>query len=445
MDGIALLVGVLVGALLGGAAAWLVSSTRIRGLSDRVRLEDAGRVAAAEATAASETARRGALEQDLSGVRAKVSELDRLLATGGEKLAAAERSLLEQRAFLERASADMDARFRASAADALKGNHQQFLAMASERLETSQKPLRETLEKLEKKTGEIEHARVAAYSRIDEQVRALSLATESVQKGTTTLATALKSNQVRGRWGEMALRNVVELAGMTEHCDFVEQKTTDDGTRPDVTVSLPGGRRIAVDSKAPMDAYFRAVDPALPDAERERALDQHAAALRSHVMALSRRDYAKALGAGVDLVVLFLPGEPLLSAAFARDPELQGDALRLKILISTPVTLVALLRTVAIYHEQESIARNAEEIAACAHELYERGAKFGDDFAGVGKGLQAALKSFNTAVGSFEGRFIPMSRRLEELKAVEQAKRRLEAPATIDEAPRELIVRTPPS
>lgn len=435
----------LVGAAVGVGLGVFIARQQARLEVEKARSEGLTRAGSAEATAEAERATRARAEAELEVGRARVQELAAAFAGATERLTATQKALEDQKVFLADAKRDMESVFKASAADALRGNHAQFLAMASERLETTQKPLRETLEKLEKKTGEIESARVAAYAKIDEQVRALSLATESATKGANTLATALKSNHVRGRWGEMALKNVVELAGMTEHCDFEEQSTTDDGSRPDLTVKLPGGRLIAVDSKAPMDAYFKAADPAVPEGERERALGQHAAALRAHVIALSRRDYAKSLGAGVDIVVLFLPGDALLSAAFARDPDLQTDALRMRVLVATPVTLVALLRTVAIYHEQESIARNAEEIAACARELYDRGAKFGEDFAGVGKGLQSALRSFNAAVASFETRFLPMARRLDELKAVEQTKRTLVAPVPIDEVPRELKNGAPPS
>jgi DNA recombination protein RmuC len=268
-------------------------------------------------------------------------------------------------------------------------------------------------------------------------VKQLAQATQRLETGTTTLASALKSSQVRGRWGEVALRNVAELAGMTEHCDFEEQSTTDAGGRPDMTVRLPGGRFIAVDAKAPLSAYLDAV-AATDEAARSVFLDAHVAALRGHVKALADRDYPAALAGGVDLVVLFLPGDPFLAAAFAKDPELQVDALRRRVLIATPTTLVALLRTVGIYHQQESLAKNAAQIAEVARELYDRGAKFGEDLGRVGKGLQSALRAYNDAVGSFDARFVPMARKLEELRVPDGAKREIDAPPTVDEAPRAL-------
>jgi len=190
-----------------------------------------------------------------------------------------------------------------------------------------------------------------------------------------------------------------------------------------------------VDAKAPLVAYLDA-NAATNDADRDRHLDAHVAALRGHVKALAARNYPKALGADVDLVVLFLPGDPFLSAAFSRAPELQIEALRSHVLVATPTTLVALLRTVAIYHQQESLARNAAQIAEAARELYDRGAKFGEDLGRLGKGLSTAIKAYNDAVGSFDTRFVPMARRLDELRVTEQTKRLLAAPEPIDEAPR---------
>jgi DNA recombination protein RmuC len=200
-------------------------------------------------------------------------------------------------------------------------------------------------------------------------------------------------------------------------------------------VRLPGGRRIAVDAKAPLAGYLASVE-ATNDVLREQALDEHVTALRGHVRTLASRDYQTALGAGVDLVVLFLPGDPFLAAAFSRAPEMQIEALRQHVLIATPTTLFALLRTVAIYHQQEALARNAQEIAKTAQELYERGAKFGEDLSKLGKSLQSAFRAYNEAVGSFDSRFVPMARRLEEMSVTEHATRALVAPERVDETVR---------
>jgi DNA recombination protein RmuC len=428
----------LVGAELGPAAVWAILGRRAAG---------------AEATAAAEAKRREDAEAALAVARAADAENARKLGAAETKVAEAQRLVADQQQFVERSRKDFEATFQALAAAALAGSTKQFLDLAEQRfatartqsvadvderkkaIETLVAPLKETLGKLETRTAEIEKARESAYSRIDEQVKALAAATSTLATGTTALANSLRNSQSRGKWGELALRNVAELAGMTQHCDFDLQATTDGGGRPDMTVRLPGGRLIAVDAKAPLTAYLDA-NAATSDADRDRHLDAHVAALRGHVKALAGRNYPKELGADVDLVVLFLPGDPFLSAAFSRAPELQIEALRSHVLVATPTTLVALLRTVAIYHQQESLARNAAEIAEAARELYDRGAKFGEDLGRLGKGLSSAIKAYNDAVGSFDTRFVPMARRLDELRVTEQTKRLLAAPDPIDEAPR---------
>jgi DNA recombination protein RmuC len=201
-------------------------------------------------------------------------------------------------------------------------------------------------------------------------------------------------------------------------------------------VRLPGNRLIAVDAKAPLAGYLAALE-ATSDTEREDHLARHARDLRSHVRTLAARDYALGLGSEVDLVVLFLPGDPFLGAAFARDPEIQVEALRSRVLIATPTTLVALLRTVAIYWQQRSLAENAEQIAEIARELYDRATVFSEHLARMGKGLAGAVEAYNSAVGSFERRLLPLSRQLESLKVAEQSKRQMEHPALLGELPRE--------
>jgi DNA recombination protein RmuC len=230
---------------------------------------------------------------------------------------------------------------------------------------------------------------------------------------------------------------VAELAGMTEHCDFEVQETQEEGGRIDMVVRLPGGRSIAVDSKAPIDAYLEACEAA-SDAVREDALDRHAKVLRRHVKSLASRNYASQLAGEVDLVVLFLPGDPFLAAAFAQDPDLQVDALRSKILLATPSTLVALLRTVAIYWQQERVAEDAQAILATAQDLYDRVAIFRNHLAEIGKGLERALGAFNDAVGSFQRNLLPFSSHLEDLKVTEQATRRVEELRLVERRPREL-------
>jgi DNA recombination protein RmuC len=443
--------GLVVGALAGWALSILFRSTR----SQTAVVEAAGRLSAAEAAARLEEERRQELERELEGVRTELAQLDRDAAVAKERAEQADALIAELKDFRERSRKDLEDSFKVLAAEALAGSHKQFLNLAEQRLATSEErskaeleerkkavetllaPLQKTLQSLDQKSQDMEKARVDAYSRIDQQVQLLAQATSGLQDKTTSLTTALKSSQVRGRWGEIALRNVAELAGMAEHCDFDEQIAIAEGKRPDMIVKLPGGRRIAVDAKAPLTDFLAAAE-APEEAGREAALDRHVKALRAHVKGLASRDYAAALKSDLDLVVMFLPGEQFLSAAFAQDPDLQVDALRAKVLIATPTTLVALLRTVAIYWQQRSLAENAEAIAEVARELYQRAAKFSEDLERLGKGLSTALGAYNSAVGSFDRRLLPMARRLEQLKVSEQTKRDLRAPEPIEGEPRKL-------
>ena len=363
--------------------------------------------------------------------------------------------LAEQRDFVERSRHDLE-RLSSLAASALEGSSEQLLKLAEQRLGSARtlaasdldtrragieallEPLRDTLTRLDVRTAELERSRVDAYSRLDEQVKLLVNATGELHERTATLTSALRgSAQVRGRWGEVTLRNIAELAGMAEHCDFEEQKGQAEGVRPDMTVHLPGGGRIAVDAKAPMTAYMDAAE-AGTDVERRAALGRHAADLRRHVKTLAERDYPGKLEGGFDLVVLFLPGDPFLSAAAEQDPDIQINALRARVLIATPTTLVALLRTVALYWQQRSVVENAETIARVAHELYDRAANFQNHLGAVGAGLKKALNAYNNAVGSYVGKLMPMGQRLESLKVTEHSNKQMELLETIDEAPRHL-------
>lgn len=443
--------GLIVGAIVGLALSTLLRSQR----SQTEVVAAAGRLAAAEAAANLEEERRQELEQELDDLRTEMARLDREAAVANERAEQADSLIAELKDFRQRSKKDLEDSFKALAAEALAGSNKQFLSLAEQKFATSAErskaeleerkkavetlldPLQKTLQSMDQKSQDMEKARVDAYSRIDQQVQLLAQATSGLQDKTTSLTTALKSSQVRGRWGEIALRNVAELAGMAEHCDFEEQTAIAEGKRPDMTVKLPGGRRIAVDAKAPLTDFLAAAE-ATEDALRDAALDRHVKALRAHIKSLASREYAAALKSDLDLVVMFLPGEQFLSAAFAQDPDLQVDALRAKVLIATPTTLVALLRTVAIYWQQRSLADNAEAIAEAARELYQRAAKFSEDLERLGKGLNTALGAYNDAVGSFDRRLLPMARRLEELKVSEQTKRDLKAPEPIEGEPRKL-------
>jgi len=432
------------GLMLGAAFGTLVAVLWVRGSWAR-------RVAGLESSLDGEERRRRELESLSQTLDAERSRLLQELAVARSELENRDSELASQQEFVEATKRDIENTFKALASNALEGNTRQFLELAEERLARTRSeaendlekrkqaiqsmldPLKEALTKFEARTGDIEKARVNAYAQIDVQVRALAEQTVRLQEKTTSLDTALRGNQVRGRWGELALRNIVELAGMTEHCDFFEQQTIEGGGRPDMLVRLPGGRFIAVDAKAPLHAYLEAMETN-SEKERAAALSRHVSDLRGHIRQLASREYAAGLEGSLDLVVLFLPGDPYLSAAYGRDPNLQTDALASRILITTPTTLVALLRTVAIYWRERSLAENAEEIAKGARDLYERVARFGQHLEKMGRGLASAVDAYNRAVASFEHRLVPLGNRLKDLRISGRGKRQLTAPRAVDTA-----------
>ena len=438
---------------IGALVAWIVATSRGRVEASRISAELGQRATAAEARADAEEQRRMAVESDLDAVTEARNELDRRMSAAQVEVRNANQQIEEQKRFIAESKKELEDSFKALSAAALEGSTKQFLELAEQRWKTTREeagadlekrkqaietllaPLTDTLKKLDTKTGEMEKERRGAYEGLKEHLAQLQSATATLQDRTTTLASALRGTQARGRWGELALRNIAELAGMTEHCDFEEQATTAEGGRPDMVVNLPDGRFIAVDAKVPLTGYLKAVEAA-DEEGRQAGLREHVQALRSHIKTLAARDYSAGIDGDVDLVVLFLPGDPFLAAAFSEEPELQVEALRSRVLLATPTTLVALLRTVAIYYQQRTLAESAREIADTARELYDRAAKFGDDLAKTGRGLKTAVDAYNSAVGSFERRFLPMGQKLENLKVTEQARRVLTAPDSLPDGPR---------
>lgn len=440
-------------ALFGGVVAWVVATARAKEARANAETELKTRLSTETARADHEAERRSGLEEELARVNEARNELDRKISAAEVQIRTAQERIEEQKEFITSSRKEFEDTFKALSAAALEGSTKQFLELAEQRWKTSREesvadlekrrqsievmlaPLKETLKSLDAKTAEIEKERRGAYDGLLAHLGQLQNATAALQKGTTTLASALRGTQVRGRWGELALRNIAELAGMTEHCDFTEQTTTDEGKRPDMVVRLPEGRFIAVDSKVPLSGYLKAVE-ATDEEGRQSGLREHVQAVRNHMKTLAGRDYAASLEGDVDLVVLFLPGDPFLAAAFGQDPNLQVEAIKSRVLLATPTTLVALLRTVAIYHQHLALAENAREIGEVASMLYDRVAKFGEDLARTGRGLKTAVDAFNTAVGSFERRVLPMGQKLESLKVAEHTKRRLDAPQALPEGPR---------
>jgi DNA recombination protein RmuC len=298
-------------------------------------------------------------------------------------------------------------------------------------------PLHETLRRYEIRVAELERDRVDAYAELREQVRSMSTVSGELRTETKQLVAALRAPQVRGRWGEHQLRRIVEAAGMLEHCDFSEQvtATTDfSGVRPDLVVRLHGGRSVVVDAKAPFDAYLAAME-ARDERARDDRLDAHAKHLRMHVDQLAAKSYWSAFTQSPEFVVLFVPADPFLDVALQRDPSLLEHAFARNVVLATPATLVALLRTVAYSWRQEALARNAVAVHELARELYGRLSTLGDHVGKLGSSLGSAVTAYNKAVGSLEARVLVSARKLAELGVSGDD---IETPPQVETAPRQM-------
>ncbi|MDH3628951.1 MAG: DNA recombination protein RmuC [Acidobacteriota bacterium] len=326
---------------------------------------------------------------------------------------------------------------QAFSAEQLKENREEFLKHAEERLGRTEEKhateltqrheaiekqfdgVREKMETFQEMHRRIEEQRIKEFGSLHQQVVGLSQQTKAVEEASQSLSTALRgSSQSRGKWGEMALRNIVDVAGMTEHCDFVEQDQGESDGRPDMVVVLPGEGRIPIDSKVPFTEYEKAMETDDP-AQQKVHLESHGKIVRTTMLELAKRDYPKLVGGRVDYTVMFIPIESVASAAFAVQPDLQQEAMEKKILIATPVTLIALLKTVSLYWQQEILAANAQQIWDETSELHDRLKTFQGHIARVGKNLGTAVEGYNKAVASYETRVLPKARVIEKLSAKE--------------------------
>jgi len=330
----------------------------------------------------------------------------------------------EKVALLEKTERELTSRFDALAAAALRNNNESFLELAAAKLGQKEQavehlvgPLKESLQKVDGKLQELEVARKGAYSSLAEQVRQLTETQKELRSETGNLVSALRDRpNVRGRWGEIQLRRVVEMAGMLEHCDFETQHhvaTADGSIRPDLVVKMPGGGSVVVDAKVAGQAYIESLE-CKDDESRTLKLRDHARQVRDHVTKLGAKNYWSQFDPSPDFVVLFLPGETFLSAALEQDPGLIEESANNRVLIATPTTLIGLLRIVALGWRQETIAESAKEVSELGRELYKRLATLTEHFAKIGDRLQSTVRAYNDSVGSFERSVLPGARKLKD-------------------------------
>ena len=328
-----------------------------------------------------------------------------------------ERAFAEQKAIIESSERKLADTFKSLAADALETANRSFLTLADQKLGAAVAPVSESLGRLDREIRAIEGARREAYGALGEQIGNLLIAQKELRSEAMNLTRALRAPSVRGRWGEMQLKRVVEMAGMLERCDFFQQANAvnDDGRlRPDLRVQLPGGKNIIVDAKVPLQAYLEALDAPSEEARQER-LRQHAQQVRAHMAALSAKSYWDQFQPTPEFVILFLPGEPFFSAALEQDPSLIEQGVTQRVILATPTTLISLLRAVAYGWRQEQLAENAQRISEMARELADRFATMIDHLRRVGGSLRSSVAAFNDAVGSFESRVMPWARRFRDL------------------------------
>ena len=425
----------LAGFLVGGALAWVMSALVYRGRKIQALQETAAQLASAQAQTGELRVQLATLQQEGERVHQEFRLMEVAKVSAETNLENTQQHLAEQRALLEDAKLTLSDTFRSLASEALAGNNRGFLTLAEEKfkalkeeatasfdqrhtsIESLLQPLTESLRTYQKESQALEDKRLRELSVVGEQLRQVALAQSTLQAETSKLVNALRSPQVRGRWGEIALRRTAELAGMSANCDFFEQESVSTETgrlRPDMIVKLPAGRDVVVDSKVPLSAFLDSLE-ANSDEDREAALSRHLGQVKRHISQLASKEYWDQFPAAPEFVVLFIPNDSFLAAAAERDPSLVESALTKKVVIATPTTFIALLRAIAYGWRQEQVAEGAQRISILGQELADRLSTLAEHFGKIGQALSRTVESYNATVTSLENRIWPTARKFKSL------------------------------